>query len=286
MRHLFFYSFLLLTLCLITNSCNPLAVQGPEPAFIDIPSVEFTYTIDKGPLTQKIDHVEIFFENNSIGYYTIPAKIAVVPTKENSNLTIMPAIRENGGLNAVTVYKMMTWHIEDRLFKPYETYTIIPKFDYNESTIFDLVETFESSNSFTFDLDNIDSTGLVRSNLTSRDGTYSGLIESKAGEKISVATDFLFANLSNNGRPVFLEFDYKCDVNFDMGMVVEGIGNSANVYFRTIAEKSEWNKIYIDLTELVLAIPAQGYRIYFEVDPAGTSTSQVFIDNLKLLHTK
>ena len=278
-----------LLLCLLFGtslyfSCNPLAVQGPEPAFIDIPSVEFTYPFEQGPPEQAIQFVEIFFENFSIGYYEIPASISVVPTMDISNITIKPAISENGVKNAVTVYDMMTWHIVDQKFTPFETYEIIPQFKYDPLVVFDLVETFESSNGITFDLDEIDSTTLVRTTVDSRNGNYAGLITSENGKNIAVASDFLFTEIRNS-REVFLEFDYRNNVNFIVGLAAFVGNENFKIPFYTVTKKDNWNKLYLDLSSITAEIPAEGYRIYFEMQSAPTSPpSEIFIDNLKLLH--
>jgi len=267
------------------SSCNPLATQGPEPAFLNISAIEFIHDFEKGPRLHQIDHVEIFFENFSIGYYELPAEIAVIPTKEVSNLTIRPAIRENGGKNTITVYNMMTSYIVDQTFEAFETYEINPQVDYASNVVFDLVETFESSNSMTFDLDGIDSTMLVRTTKDANDGSYSGLLSSENGRDILVGSDFLFTDLDNDRRDVFIEFEYKNDIPFEIGMYAFGSGNSFEIpYIFTFPARAEWNKVYLNFTPAIFNIPAEGYRIFLRTNSSSSFLSEVFIDNLKLLH--
>lgn len=267
------------------SSCNPLATQGPEPAFLNISAIEFIHDFEKGPRLHQIDHVEIFFENFSIGYYELPAEIAVIPTKEVSNLTIRPAIRENGGKNTITVYNMMTSYIVDQTFEAFETYEINPQVDYASNVVFDLVETFESSNSMTFDLDGIDSTMLVRTTKDANDGSYSGLLSSENGRYILVGSDFLFTDLDNDRRDVFIEFEYKNDIPFEIGMYAFGSGNSFEIpYIFTFPARAEWNKVYLNFTPAIFNIPAEGYRIFLRTNSSSSFLSEVFIDNLKLLH--
>ncbi len=266
-------------------SCNPLATQGPEPAFLNISAIEFIHDFEKGPRLHQIDHVEIFFENFSIGYYELPAEIAVIPTKEVSNLTIRPAIRENGGKNTITVYNMMTSYIVDQTFEAFETYEINPQVDYASNVVFDLVETFESSNSMTFDLDGIDSTMLVRTTKDANDGSYSGLLSSENGRDILVGSDFLFTDLDNDRRDVFIEFEYRNDIPFEIGMYAFGGGNSLEIpYIFTFPARAQWNKVYLNFTPAIFNIPSEGYRIFLRTNSSSSFLSEVFIDNLKLLH--
>ena len=267
------------------SSCNPLATQGPEPAFLNISAIEFIHDFEKGPRLHQIDHVEIFFENFSIGYYELPAEIAVIPTKEVSNLTIRPAIRENGGKNTITVYNMMTSYIVDQTFEAFETYEINPQVDYASNVVFDLVETFESSNSMTFDLDGIDSTMLVRTTKDANDGSYSGLLSSENGRDILVGSDFLFTDLDNDRRDVFIEFEYRNDIPFEIGMYAFGGGNSLEIpYIFTFPARAQWNKVYLNFTPAIFNIPSEGYRIFLRTNSSSSFLSEVFIDNLKLLH--
>lgn len=279
-----FCSFLLITI----NSCNPLATQGPEPAFLNISALEFIHDFEKGPRLHQIDHVEIFFENFSIGYYELPAEIAVIPTKDVSNLTIRPAIRENGGKNTITVYNMMTSYTLDQNFTPFETYEINPQIDYASNVVFDLVETFESANSMTFDLDNIDSTQLVRSTKEANDGSYSGLLSSENGRDILVGSDFLFTDLdNNNNRDVFIELEYLNDIPFQVGMYAFRGSDFIEIpYIFTFPARADWNKVYLNFTPAIFNVPAEGYRIFLRTNASSSFLSEVFIDNLKLLHIK
>ena len=267
------------------TSCNPLAIQGPEAAFIDIPSIEFIHDFDKGPRSHRIEHVEIFFENFSIGYYELPVNIAVIPTQDVSNVSIRPAIRINGGANSITNYVMMTAHNISQTFEVGETYEIIPQFDYVENIEFDYVESFEVGNTLNFDLDEIDTSFSLRVNSEAANGVYSCLLTSDNSPYIEVATNPTFLNLINNGRAVFVEFDYKCNTSFEFGLTGIGTTQTLNFPFIQIQPKTEWRKIYLEVTNITVLAPAPAYKLYFKMDESGIGApSEIFIDNLKLLH--
>lgn len=267
-------------------SCNILGVQGPEAAFVSIPSLKFTHSLEMGPLDHNMKHVEVFFENVSIGYYEIPVILAVIPTMEMSNITIRPAIRENGQANAIAGYPIMKNFSLTQEFAIGETYDIIPEFDYVDNIVLDYLETFESGNSFEFDLDMIDSTTLLRSTEEANNSTYSGLLSSEEGPSIEVATDFVFTDLRNNGREVYAEISYFTNEEFIFGLVAFNTGlEDIKLPLIGITAKEEWNKTYINLTNVVLQFPSEGYRLYFALDKgAGSIPSKAYIDNIKLLH--
>ena len=286
MKKTLIYFFCVLSIIGGIYSCNPLAVQGPEPAFIDIPSIEFIHDLDKGPRLHRIEHVEIFFENFSIGYYELPVNIAVIPTQEVSNVSIRPAIRLNGEANRITNYVMMTPFNLSQTFEVGETYEIIPQFDYVANIEFDYIESFEVGNTLNFDLDEIDTSFTQRVSTGAAEGVYSGLLSSENSPYIEVATnDPLFSSLNNGGRAVFVEFDYKCNTDFEFGLTGVGNSQSLNFPFIQIQPKDDWRKIYLEITNVILIAPAPAYRMYFKLDATGVGIpSEIFIDNLKLLH--
>jgi hypothetical protein len=91
------------------------------------------------------------------------------------------------------------------------------------------------------------------------------------------------------GRNSFIEMDYKCNQNFSIKVdVLTQNQGSATIDFFVLNKKESWNKIYINLTQLINAQP-QGsvYRIRFVMNynSAAGNTGEVFIDNFKVVYT-
>ncbi len=285
MQHAITYYFLTFFTCFILVSCNPFGIQGPEPAFLNIDEISIVHDFAEGPRNHRIDHVEIFFENFSIGFYELPVELALIPTQEISNLTIFPAIQLNGQVTEIVEYEMMTSYTVDQAFEIGETYTITPEFDYKESSIFDYVETFESGNSLNYDADEIDSTITVRSTDEAANGIYSCLVSTEKNGDIYTATNFLFTGLINNNQNVFVEFNYKSNGPIEMGFIGEGNALALPIPFITLNPQSEWRKMYLDLTPLIIEVPAPGYRLYFRASGGtGENATEAYFDNIKILH--
>ncbi len=269
----------------ILSSCNPFAIQGPEPAFIDINEPVFIHSLNEGTRQHRVTNVEVFFEGFSIGFYQLPAKIAVIPTMEVSEMQIFPAVQLNGDLTGILKYNAMTEYEVIQTFEIAETYSITPEFDYQDNMIFDYVEGFESGNSLNFDADEVDSTVTVRTSDEAAEGIHSCLISTEKNGFIAAATNFLFTGLLNGGQDVFVEFQYKADGPVVMGMRAEGNNNSQLIPFITLVEQSDWRKMYLDISPLVLQVPAEGYRLYFLTEGGeGEFANEVYVDNIKILH--
>ncbi|MEO0405195.1 MAG: hypothetical protein AAF193_10020, partial [Bacteroidota bacterium] len=100
-----------------------------------------------------------------------------------------------------------------------------------------------------------------------------------------------FFDLPFNKR-TFLEMDYKCDNSFAVGLFAydgsEEAKNLALILKPTTDDngQSQWNKIYIDLQEIVQVNPnADNFKLYLEaVKDADNTTATLFFDNFKIIH--
>jgi hypothetical protein len=258
-------------------------VQGPQPVFLNISAADFNIDPTEGPTNQRIEHIEIFFENFSIGYYELPAELAIIPTQDVSKLTIFPAIQNNGQATEIKVYNRFNTYEIEQSWEVGETYEITPIFSYKETTIFDYVETFENGNSFNYDADEIDSTNTIWSLDDSANGNYSCHISTENGN-ITAATNFLFTSFVNDNKELFVELNYKSTDFVEIGMIAEGNNLALPIPFFFLNPQSDWRKIYLEMTPLFIEYPAPGYRLYLKMQGAsGDSAEEAYFDNIKIL---
>ena len=80
---------------------------------------------------------------------------------------------------------------------------------------------------------------------------------------------------------IFLELNYKCGTAFSVGL--KKAGSTASPAFMQVNPSSEWNKIYINITDKFAS--QQGfYYIYFSKLNDGSATGySIQLDNIKLL---
>ena len=81
--------------------------------------------------------------------------------------------------------------------------------------------------------------------------------------------------------------DYKSDSSsFIVGLQSNYFNDTINEPIMNIFPKSEWNKIYIDLSNVVNArINANSFNIYLYIDkPNNSMLRSLYIDNFKIIH--
>jgi len=93
------------------------------------------------------------------------------------------------------------------------------------------------------------------------------------------------------GGPVFLELDYRTDIQFTIGVlyVFNGAPNVEPFVYVAPTIRPDgstyWNKIYIDLSPVFNTGISQR-DIYIEGDlPDGNTTARVLLDDLKLVRS-
>lgn len=272
--------FLLLSFVLI-QSCSLLELRGDTPAYIKVNKLEFSHKEDQGPTNHNIDYVEVFFENASLGIYQVPFKLAVIPTKDISNLTILPAIQENVSSTAITSYPMMKPFVVERKFEENEVYDMNPSFSYSDGTKFFFTETFESNHVFTSDLDTFESTLELTNDMVSV-GQGAGVMKVKEGEQMRVSTLFSSKDLANGGK-VFVEMDYKGTMLFSVGV----LGNTgSDVQFEPaifLKKREDWKKIYLNITLPIIKLKKEEVRLYLEAKSTN-GDGEVYLDNIKLIY--
>jgi len=287
----FLYPLLLLAI-ICQYSCGFLDNDAPQAMFIDIPSVSIATNGEQGEPVHKITDVWINAtvgnEIKSLGVFPLPARVPVIiDDLDEVQLTVFPGIRNNGRTSVAFQYRLMA--AEGYTFDPVagETVEIKPVFKYSENAKFDFVEGFEIGNIFTFKGESSGDGSLITTTEEASTGQRSGKVTvTQNVPLIEVGTFLSFDNEENGKADAYLEFDYKNDIPFVVGVYTTQNNLITPTYDIVVAEKDEWNRIYIDLS-LVLADPTvTSYRAMIFVSLANSSLPEgtVYLDNVKLVH--
>ena len=92
-----------------------------------------------------------------------------------------------------------------------------------------------------------------------------------------------FSNIPRDGSPIYLELDYKSTHDFAISIYA----NDQTVQTRVVFFKSqtEWTKVYVRLNDVIATLAnAFNYNIAIGYIKAQGETSQLLVDNVKLLH--
>jgi len=281
------YYYLLFSI-LAFGSCSITDNDQPIPSYLIINEVDVFTTQNQGAPTHKITDVWVYADNQLLGVYEIPIKIPVLVNGETTAFQVFPGIRNNGETSRSFIYHLLEAKVFEIALAPGEEVEKSFTFTYSEDAIFDFVEGFESDDHiFTLNLDDNDQTNIVSTDESAKSGLKSGKISlTDTNNDIAVATIFKYQRDQNAGTDTYLEMDYKCNMPFFVGVIYVQEGKEVTQPLLVVNPKEDWNKIYVDFTQILTSPVLETYRIYFTTDvlPLSQTSGEVFFDNLKFVH--
>jgi hypothetical protein len=281
------YYYLLLSI-LVFGGCSLTDNDQPIPSYLIINDVSVFTTQNQGAPTHKISDVWVYADNQLVGVFEVPTRIPLLVNGDTTLFKIFPGIRNNGEKSRSFIYHLLDAHDFELALAPGEEVEKSFVFTYSEDVIFDFIEGFESDDHlFTLNLDNNDETNIVSTDESSASGLRSGKISlDDTNNEIAVASIFKYQRAQNAGIDSYLEMDYKCDMPFFVGVIYVQEGQEVTQPLLVVNPKEDWNKIYIDFTQVLTSPVLETYRIYFttDVEPLSQTNGEVFLDNLKFVH--
>lgn len=265
------------------------------PEVLRVSEYELATTPSQGTAAHRVEEVWIYSTTDVVGVYPLPATVAL-PAGEEATYTLVPGIRANG----VSATR--------RTYPFYEVSTVTVDGDPTTEEVVDfaggyvdtevlttkviLAEDFESANRF---LESANSNvEVIRITEPSEvfEGEACGYIRmDSAHTQLNAVTHEQFFDLPRD-RPVYLEFHYKCDISFMVGLQVFGGSQAGSlpilVLNPTCDSKGscDWNKMYLDLYPALSSIPdANSFEIsLFASIQADGSEGNIWLDNFKFVH--
>ncbi len=301
MNHLFNFSILSFVL-VVFSGCD--VEKETIPSYIHIK--KFTLTTDKfnqGLNTQDITDTKVFANGNEVGTFELPVTIPVF-AEGDVEITLFPNIKETGSANYRKYYKPYVTYIETFHLEKLKIDTIYPVTSYRPGAgvvKFDWLEDFDDNalSLEKYGLNNTnDSIMIIPSNSPGVDAPFTNTINTGKIEINNIAdfenfevatlprTGFIVPNL---GIDVYVEMDFKSNVNFQVGIFTyAGAVVSRVPVFYAYPTNGVWKKIYINLKSETSDLPAgTPIRVFFGVykDPDNPNLKPlVYLDNLKLLY--
>jgi len=270
----------------ILQSCSKDTAQ--VPAYLTIPKINLVTEAGQGSNSQNINHAFFYKDDQFIGGYELPATIPVLAS-EPANIRIEPGIKANGLSNTPDDYPFYAAIEQEIDFAPEKEISIVPTTRYKDNVKFAMIENFNSADHiFTIDLDENTDTKISLTNEGAFEGNSAKITLTEQNNQAIIATDFFKNDLTalpQNGTPVWLEIDYKTDIEVLVGLI--GIDNSgAPTEFPDfgINPKSEWNKIYFDLTNRVQLLQFIGFQIFVGAIHSGEGEKNIYLDNIKVVY--
>jgi hypothetical protein len=273
---------------LLFISCQDFKNPEDIPAYIYVPDIEVFTTQAQGSNSHKVTEVYFYLEEEFLGSFS-PGNTFPVLADGNSNLTFFAGIRENAIEDIPALYPLYERYELTKNLQPGVVETIVPRFEYAANCNFTFVEDFEGNHIFSELIDGSPDARLQIERNDVFEGQGSGRIDlTEEAPGIAIATSQIFENLPRNGAAVYLEMNYRTDVPLFIGLIGYDNINPPEEYYKLILNSNTtWNKVYIRLTEEIVALRRSGYRIVLRAEYNSLNSKEVqsvYIDNLKLIH--
>lgn len=265
------------------------------PELIHVSEYELTVTPQQGTAQHRVEEVWVYSATDVLGVYPLPATVAL-PSGNPETLTLVPGIRANGIAATRRVYPF--YEVNTVALDGDPATSIEHNFGGgyvdNESrqTVVLLAEDFESANRFVPGPSSNAEVIRITDEMEVFEGAGCGYIRLDSTQnQLSVSTNEQVYTPPRD-RPVYLEFHYKCDVAFYVGLEVMGGSQAGRLPILGLNPTCDsegncvWNKIYLDLYPALSSMPdAQSFEIALNSTiPLDGSEGNIWVDNFKFVH--
>jgi hypothetical protein len=284
-------------------SCRKFEGDQTIPAYIKIDSISLnTDYQNEGSNSAKINTIWIYVNGENVGIYEVPV-FAPILARDVNELTLQAGIFLNGVSNTrapYPFYKPITQDVifeENKILNINDSAGLADYTVYFENTVFVWMEDFEDPS---VSLDSIPPSAIDIQRTSpanhpeaylSDNSRFSGYLELTEGKNAfrittNVGNDEGFELPQANNWPVFLEFNYKCNQAFEVGVFSNEIDQVLENPVAGANPSEEWNKLYVNLKPIVnFSINALDFNIYFTgILPEGMSKGEIYLDNIKLIY--
>ena len=275
--------FLLAVATSINPGCEIINPDEPIPSYIHISTTKLeTNAPVEGSSSHRIPDIWIFVNDNPRGVYELPASFPVIG-EGFPKISIIGGILENGISTTRKIYPFYASYIlnngSDQVeLENAKTDTILPVFEYKESTTFAFMEDFENVIGIT----DLAGGGLLTKVAEAFEG-ISGLISlDDSNTTYEGASTQLLALPANS--PVYVELNYKSNNEFQLGVIGNYATQDVKFYKLIITPKTDWNKIYVNLEDEVTSMQANTYQLLIKAEKQDDVTGpKIYLDNIKVL---
>lgn len=278
---------------LLFAGCSKIDPKIDDAAYIEIDD----YTVITDPQTQgtnvqSFTNFLVTSSTRNYGYYPLPGKIPL-PLDGPTYVSIRPAILVNGVKYLRVDYPMMKGCDTVLTLKRGQVLHLKPVWKYFSTANFPVVEDFEKNTGFFITNSSVTDTFTTRVDTAN---AYYGnkclMMRLGSGYSTSQVQSNTGFPLPGNGRNIYVEFNYKCNIPFEVGVIGSNSPGTVTSTDQRSAgggnPTSSWKKLYVELSAEVTPPPNYPYYfVYFYVDQnfdGSVTNPQVFLDNIKVVY--
>lgn len=274
----------------IFNSCKKYK-SSPDAFFIRSSDIKVAPTAGQGSASHRISDLFLYVNGQFQGAYKSGNTMPIVARNQTASIDIYAGIKNNGIKDASITWVFYDKIHFDTLLETGKTIDRTFTFKYAPGVVFAWLENFDGNGISLVKALNYADTAFMVNKMASPGDSFegktrelglTGVPSSLAGTGIYVSS--LPYALPPGNSNVYLELNYKCNTEFEVGVTGDDVNFKAAM---TVNAKSDWNKIYIQLADAVnLAPTADKHKVYFKIvkQPNGLDEPRVWLDNIKLVY--
>ena len=270
-------------------ACDIINPEEQVPAYLQIePFSISTIAGSQGSASEKITEVWVFIDGGFLGVYDLPATVPVLSVGP-TDIRLDAGIRDNGLTDRPEPYPFYDSYEVRLNLEANKTEVIQPTTSYVGDTRFSFIEDFEDTRPRIFTESIFGETEISRTQTEVFEGNYSGQFSLVRDVRpvVEMSSAVEFSGLQDAGVFVYLEVNYKSDAPVAWGVAgVRDIGTAQEQFYDPgFNPNTEWNKIYLNLSQLIFDAQIEDYKIAFQAFLTETSpdSANVFLDNIKLV---
>ena len=277
-------------LVIILSGCDRLDNCPGIYHTIEIEEFNLTTVSSEGTDSHAINEVWVYSTTDVLGVFPLPASIPYLDESGSGvvDLTISAGIKANGIAATRRPYSFYEAMSIETDFTAGDTSTYVYNTEYIESSNIILCENFDSANRFQTNINSL--ADIIRTTDTQWvfEGDGSGLIllTDSLFHMTSTTQEQLY-DLASTSGPIWLEYNYKSDNSFAVGLeVLGGMHAQRTPIIVHNPTGGEWKKMYLDLQPLVASTPGTfGYELTLDATlDSGEESGYVVVDNFKIVH--
>lgn len=284
------FSTMALIALLSVTSCSLFDQEEAIPAYLYIEPLTLQTNAGQGSNSTKITEVWVSVDGDFLGAYSLPALLPVLEVGDQE-VVLNAGIKDNGIASFPEIYPFYAPYSRTIDLQPNEVDTLRPVINYLNSAVFSMIEPFEVSSHYFQFVERGPAIQLVSEGAF--EGNSAKIHLDTDNSEVQIATSTAFASLTDKDLRVYLEVNYRSDVPVVMGLsgLYQGeSGFGIPTYLAGFSEKSNWNKIYFNLTDITAREDYDLYRVilYSEIPKEGGNftleEADIWLDNIKLVH--
>jgi hypothetical protein len=277
---------------LFWQGCNIINPAEPVPTYIHIDSFKFVVNPLQPSLTlsHSIPCASVFYNDNPVGIFDLPVTFPIIASGTGT-LEVYPVIAVDGQNNILGIYP---YYEPDTSFsfiaQPGKILTHECTTTYFTADVVNKLSYFNLGlTEFYLDAGNIPMTMVTPATPGGDDSLlYPGCTGAGNIYLTNVGVDSSIDSTISFPIPAgvsFIEFDYKNDLPFYVGLQSNSSGISlAPYYLAGIYPSATWQKFYLKCSDYTAEYTGTSYNLYIKVTlPVGTAPGRVLLDNIQLI---